>query len=160
MVGAQLLSLFGIGIAEAAAAARVGVPLREGPERGMEHNVWRYTARQSRDVSSDAKRVGSTGLAFDIRREVAPLVSKIARPVVAVKGTRIGDVHNAPRCGCCGVPNAGRATRTSWSAGAAVKGHDARLLRLVQRYRHRNRRRGSCGGGAYRMANGPDTAAA
>src|SRR5258705_575267 len=81
-------------------------PLQDGPEHGMEHGVWRYTARQSRDVSSDAERVGSTRFAFDIGREVAPLVGEIARAVIAVTRTRIGDIQNAPRCGgsvCAGV---------------------------------------------------------
>src|SRR5258707_15895291 len=74
-------------------------PLQDGPEHGMEHSVWRYTARQSRDVSSDAERVGSTRFAFDIGREVAPLVGEIARAVIAVTRTRIGDIQNAPGCG-------------------------------------------------------------
>src|ERR1044071_8761820 len=65
----------------------------------MEHGICRYTAWQSRDVSSDAERVGSTRLAFDIGWEVAPLVGEIARAVIAVTRTRIGDIQNAPRCG-------------------------------------------------------------
>src|SRR5258707_15507683 len=68
----------------------------------MEHSVWLYTARQSRDVSSDAERVGSTRFAFDIGREVAPLVGEIARAVIAVTRTRIGDIQNAPGCGGSG----------------------------------------------------------
>src|ERR1044071_1082434 len=65
----------------------------------MEHGICRYTAWQSRDVSSDAERVGSTRFAFDIGREVAPFVGEIARAVIALTRTRIGDIQNAPRCG-------------------------------------------------------------